>query len=93
MSGSGEIYNFGIQFSNIESITYEIVSAKLILSGSGASDDDAGEIDNTRTGSTGVSVTVAVTEAKTGWTSLSFTPVNNTSSSICDWIIKCRIYI
>ena len=43
LTGSGQLYNFGIQFSNIESITYEIVSAKLILSDSGSSGSDPGE--------------------------------------------------
>ena len=93
LTGSGQLYGFGIQFSNIESITYEIVSAKLILSDSGSSGSGSGdaEIDNTRTESSGVTVNVAVTEAKTGWTSLSFTPVNSTNNSICDWIIKLKM--
>ena len=43
LTGSGELYYFGIQFSNIESITYEIISAKLILSDSGSSGSGSGE--------------------------------------------------
>ena len=84
--GSAAIYNFGLQFTNVETINYEIKSVKLIKNPEAANPP----IDNTRTESSGVTVSVVEKEKGNGWSSFDFNINNGTGKSICDWIIKMK---
>ena len=94
-TSSAQLYNFGFQFENVSSITYQIKKAELVLGGtSGGSSGGGGSTDfgTSRDYSSGVTATLTNQKAPTGdWSSFDMTINNNSGSSICDWIVVLQV--
>ena len=94
---SVEIYNFGLQFSNVSSITYKITEAVLVKSGSSSGSESGGDSGSSDFGterdySSGVTATVANQGTPSNdWSGFEMTINNNTGASICDWIVVLQV--
>lgn len=94
LTGSGDVWNFGLQILNVTKVTYEITSAKLILSGSssGTTGGEKTDFGTTRDYSSGVSVTISNQgNPSNDWSGFEIAMNNNSGSTICDWIIKLQV--
>lgn len=94
LSGSGDVWNFGLQILNVSSVTYEITSAKLILAGSSSGTTGGGTTDfgTTRDYSSGVNVTLSNQGTPSNdWSGFEMAMSNNSGSTICDWIIVLQV--
>ena len=94
LTGSGDVWNFGLQILNVSSVTYEITSAKLILAGSSSGTTGGGTTDfgTSRDYSSGVNVTLSNQDTPTNdWSGFDMAITNNSGSTICDWIIVLQV--
>lgn len=93
-SDGEQINAFGVQFANLlagTSITYQIISAKLIGGGSSSSGGSA-DFGTTRDYSSGVTATLTNQKDPTNdWSGFDVTINNNSSTTICDWIIVLEV--
>ena len=94
-TSSAQLYNFGFQFENVSSITYQIKNAELVLGGTSGGSSDGGESSDfgtSRDYSSEVTATLTNQKAPTGdWSSFDMTLNNNSGSSICDWIVVLQV--
>ncbi len=95
-TSSAQLYNFGFQFENVSSITYQIKKAELVLGGtSGGSSGGGGSTDfgTSRDYSSGVTATISNQSGSPGkdWSGFDITLNNNSGSSICDWIVVLQV--
>lgn len=94
-TSSAQLYNFGFQFENVSSITYQIKKAELVLGGTSGGSSGGGEstdFGTSRDYSSGVTATLTNQKAPTGdWSSFDMTINNNSGSSICDWIVVLQV--
>lgn len=94
-TSSAQLYNFGFQFENVSSITYQIKKAELVLGGESGGSSGGGEstdFGTSRDYSSGVTATLTNQKAPTGdWSSFDMTINNNSGSSICDWIVVLQV--
>ncbi len=94
-TSSAQLYNFGFQFENVSSITYQIKNAELVLGGtSGGSSGgrESSDFGTSRDYSSEVTATLTNQKAPTGdWSSFDMTINNNSGSSICDWIVVLQV--
>ncbi len=94
-SASGELWNFGVQFAGITSITYEITSAKLLKSSSSSEDsgDENTNLEEIGTTSSSVTATYDSTGSKPtdNYYEYAFTITNNSGTTINDWIIVATL--
>ena len=94
-TSSAQLYNFGFQFENVSSITYQIKKAELVLGGTSGGSSGGGEstdFGTSRDYSSGVTATLTNQKAPTGdWSAFDMTINNNSGSSICDWIVVLQV--
>lgn len=94
-TSSAQLYNFGFQFENVSSITYQIKNAELVLGGTSGGSSGGGESSDfgtSRDYSSEVTATLTNQKAPTGdWSSFDMTLNNNSGSSICDWIVVLQV--
>lgn len=94
-TSSAQLYNFGFQFENVSSITYQIKKAELVLGGTSGGSSGGGESSDfgtSRDYSSGVTATLTNQKAPTGdWSAFDMTINNNSGSSICDWIVVLQV--
>lgn len=94
-TSSAQLYNFGFQFENVSSITYQIKNAELVLGGTSGGSSGGGESSDfgtSREYSSEVTATLTNQKAPTGdWSSFDMTLNNNSGSSICDWIVVLQV--
>ncbi len=94
LTGSGDVWNFGLQILNVSSVTYEITSAKLILAGSSSGTTGGGTTDfgTSRDYSSGVSAVLSNSkDPSNDWSEFKVAITNNSGSTICDWIIVLQV--
>ena len=94
-TSSAQLYNFGFQFENVSSITYQIKNAELVLGGTSGGSSGGGESSDfgtSRDYSSEVTATLTNQKVPTGdWSSFDMTLNNNSGSSICDWIVVLQV--
>ena len=94
-TSSAQLYNFGFQFENVSSITYQIKNAELVLGGTSGGSSGGGESSDFGTSRDYSSeVTATLTNQKDptkDWSAFDMTINNNSGSSICDWIVVLQV--
>lgn len=95
-TSSAQLYNFGFQFENVSSITYQIKKAELVLGGTSGGSSGGGEstdFGTSRDYSSGVTATISNQSGSPSndWSGFDMTINNNSGSSICDWIVVLQV--
>lgn len=92
LSGSGDVWDFGLQILGVNSVSFEVLSAKLVLDSSSSGGETGGETGGSTGGSTGggtgeappAGVTLSYTKPTDNgnYTEFAFTVKNGTSNAI-----------
>lgn len=95
-TSSAQLYNFGFQFENVSSVTYQIKKAELVLGGESGGSSSGGEstdFGTSRDYSSGVTATISNQSGSPSndWSGFDITLNNNSGSSICDWIVVLQV--
>lgn len=95
LSEGGNVYAYGVQIANVTgSVTYQIVSARLVGSTGGSGGGTTGgstDFGVERDYSTGVTATLVQDGLSNDWSGFNVTLNNGTGEPICDWIIVMEV--